>query len=74
MTFIVPSIIALVKPQLQNAKAMVAGILISLFVGFPIYAYASLNKINDIALLGFFGCLIVPTIFSLLSNLFNRSK
>jgi Na+/proline symporter len=65
MTFIVPSIIALVKPQLQNAKAMVTGILISLFVGFPIYAYASLNKINDIALIGFFGCLIVPTIFSL---------
>lgn len=74
MTFIVPSIIALVKPQLQNAKAMVTGILISLFVGFPIYAYASLNKINDVALMGFFGCLIIPTIFSLIVSRFTNDK
>jgi Na+/proline symporter len=65
MTFIVPSIIALVKPQLQQAKPMVIGILLGLFVGFPVYAWASLNKINDIALLGFFGCLAISSFFSL---------
>lgn len=65
MTFIVPSIVALIKPELQNSKAMVTGILLGLFVGFPIYAWASLNKLNDIALLGFFGCLTISTLFSL---------
>jgi len=65
MTFIVPSIIALIKPELQNSKAMVIGILLGLFVGFPVYAWASLNKLNDIALMGFFGCLAISTFFSL---------
>lgn len=73
MTFIVPSIIALVKPQLQNAKAMVSGILISLFVAFPVYAWASLNKINDIALVGFFGCLLITTFFSVIVSKFTKN-
>lgn len=74
MTFIVPSIIALVKPKLQNSKAMVSGILLSLFLGFPVYAWASLNKINDIALIGFFACLIIPMFFSLVVSRFIRAK
>jgi len=74
MTFIIPSIIALVKPQLQNAKAMVTGILLSLFLGFPVYAWASLNKINDLALIGFFACLIIPMFFSLVVSRFIRAK
>jgi hypothetical protein len=65
MTFIVPSIIALVKPELQKANSMVTGILLSLGIGFPLYAWASLNKINDLALVGFFGCLLVSSVFSL---------
>jgi Na+/proline symporter len=65
MTFIVPSIIALVKPELQKANSMVTGILLSLGIGFPLYAWASLNKINDLALVGFFGCLLVSSMFSL---------
>jgi Na+/proline symporter len=72
MTFIVPSIIALVKPQLQKAKTMVTGILISLFVGFPVYAWASLNKMNDIALIGFFSCLVIPMMFSLVASRFTK--
>jgi len=72
MTFIVPSIIALIKPKLQDSKAMVTGILIGLFVGFPVYAWASLNKLNDIALLGFLGCLVISTVFSLGGSLIVR--
>ncbi len=72
MTFIVPSIIALVKPSLQKSKAMVAGILIALFVGFPVYAWASLNKLNDVALLGFFSCLLIPSLFSLVVSKFEK--
>lgn len=74
MTFIVPSIIALVKPKLQTAKAMVSGILISLFVGFPVYAWASLNKINDVALMGFFGCLFITAFFSLVVSRLTKVK
>lgn len=74
MTFIVPSIIALVKPQLQQAKTMVTGILIALVIGFPVYAWASLNKINDLALAGFFGCLLVPAFCSLVLSRFVNEK
>lgn len=65
MTFFVPSVIALFAPHLQSAKGMVTGILLGLFTGFPVYAYASLNKMNDLALAGFFACLVISSIFSL---------
>ena len=74
MTFIVPSIVALVKPELQSPKAMVAGILTALFVGFPLYAWASLNKLNDLALVGFFGCLLIPAVCSLLVSNNDRAN
>lgn len=72
MTFIVPSIVALLKPELQKAKAMVTGILLALFIGFPLYAWSSLNKLNDLALLGFFGCLAISAFFSLIGSRFIR--
>lgn len=68
MSFFIPSLLALFAPHLQNAKTMVIGILIALFAGFPLYAYASLNKLTDLALVGFFGCLLVPAVFSLVGN------
>ena len=55
MTFFVPSVVALFKPELLQSRSMVAGILLALFIGFPLYAYASLNKMVDLSLIGFFG-------------------
>lgn len=68
MTFFVPSIIALFKPHLLRARSMVIGILLALGVGFPLYAYASLNKLTDLALVGFFACLIISSSVSLLGS------
>jgi hypothetical protein len=65
MTFFVPSVVALFKPHLLQARSMVIGILLALFIGFPIYAYASLNKMVELSLLGFFGCLIISLTVSL---------
>jgi Na+/proline symporter len=73
MTFIVPSMIALFAPHLQQARSMVTGILLSLFVGFPVYAYASLNKINDLALVGFFACLLISAATTLIGSRFEKS-
>lgn len=74
MSFFVPSLIALFAPHLQKAKSMVMGILIALLVGFPVYAYASLNKLTDLALVGFFGSLIVPALFSLVGSRLQNSS
>lgn len=68
ITFFVPSILALFAPHLQTGKGIILGTALSLSIGFPIYAYASLNKINNIALMGFFGCLAASTLFSLASG------
>jgi hypothetical protein len=68
MTFFVPSVVALFKPHLLQACSMVIGILLALCVGFPLYAYASLNKLTDLALWGFFACLIISSGVSLLGS------
>lgn len=73
MTFIVPSMIALFAPHLQQARSMVTGILLSLFIGFPLYAYASLNKMSDLALTGFFACLLISASVTLLGSRFEKS-
>jgi len=70
MTFFVPSVIALLKPQLLQARSMVIGILLALLIGFPVYAYASLNKMVELSLIGFFGCLIISSMISLLCSRF----
>jgi len=68
MTFFVPSVVALFKPHLLQARSLVTGILLSLFIGFPVYAYASLNKMIELSLLGFFGCLIISSLISLIGS------
>jgi Na+/proline symporter len=68
MTFFVPSVVALFKPHLLQARSMVTGILLALFIGFPVYAYASLNKMVELSLLGFFGCLIISSLISLVGS------
>jgi hypothetical protein len=47
---------------------MVTGILLALFIGFPVYAYASLNKMVELSLAGFFTCLAVSAIITLLGS------
>ena len=74
MTFFVPSVIALFAPHLQSARGLVAGILLGLVVGFPMYAYASLNKLTDLSLVGFFSCLVISSIFSLVSGQLQSAK
>ena len=68
MTFFVPSVVALFKPELLQSRSMVAGILLALFIGFPLYAYASLNKMVDLSLIGFFACLIISAGVSLIGS------
>jgi Na+/proline symporter len=68
MTFFVPSVVALFKPHWLKSRSMVTGILLALFIGFPVYAYASLNKIVELSLLGFFGCLIISSLISLVGS------
>ena len=63
VTFIVPSVISLIKPTLQKANYMIAGILLSLLFAFPLYAISSLNKVYDLALVGFLGCFLIPGVF-----------
>ena len=65
MTFFVPSIVALFKPHWLEARSMVAGIVLSLCIGVPLYSYASLNKLTDVALAGFFTCLVLSATISL---------
>lgn len=65
MTFFVPSVVALFKPNWLESRSMVFGILLALGVGFPIYAYASLNKMVDLSLIGFFGCLVISSVSSI---------
>jgi urea-proton symporter len=65
MTFFVPTLIALFRPKWIRAQSMVTGILLALFVGFPIYAYSSLNKMVELSLIGFFSCLVVSTVVTL---------
>lgn len=72
MTFFIPSVVALFKPEWLQSRSMVIGILLSLFVGFPIYAYASLNKMVDLGLVGFFTCLIMSSIVSLVGSKFQK--
>jgi Na+/proline symporter len=72
MTFFVPSVVALFKPHLLQARSLVTGILLSLFIGFPVYAYASLNKMIELSLLGFFGCLIISSLISLVGSRFEK--
>jgi Na+/proline symporter len=74
MTFFIPSVIALFKPHLQTSAGVVVGILSALAVGFPIYAYANLNKITDWSLIGFFTCIVLSTTISLGSGLLARIK
>lgn len=69
MTFFVPSVVALFKPNWMKSRSMVTGILLALFVGFPIYAYASLNKMVGLSLVGFFGCLIISSTVSLVGGM-----
>ena len=72
MTFFVPTVVALFKPHLLKARSMVTGILLALFVGFPIYAYASLNKMVGLSLVGFFGCLAISSFISLAGGVAER--
>jgi Na+/proline symporter len=65
MTFFVPTLVSLFRPDWIQAQSMITGILLALFVGFPIYAYASLNKMVDLSLIGFFTCLIVSATITL---------
>ena len=74
MAFIVPTIVALFKPHLLEAKSLVAGILLALAFGVPVYSYAGLNKLNDIALIGFFSALIISTTVSLGGGYISRKK
>ncbi|CAB4241576.1 PutP Na+/proline symporter [uncultured Caudovirales phage] len=74
MTFFVPSVIALFRPQWQTSKGVIIGILSALIVGFPIYAYANLNKIMEWSLFGFFACLGLSSVISLGSGLLARGK
>lgn len=68
MSFFVPTIIALFKPQMLETKSLVAGILIALAVGVPVFGYASLNKITDLALFGFFAPLFISSIISVVGG------
>jgi Na+/proline symporter len=68
MTFFIPSVVALFKPHWIRSKSMVTGILLALFIGFPVYAYASLNKMVELSLVGFFTCLAVSAIITLLGS------
>lgn len=70
MTFFVPSVVALFKPHWQKSRSMVTGILLALLIGFPVYAYASLNKMNDLALAGFFACLLISAGVTLIGSRF----
>jgi Na+/proline symporter len=74
MTFFVPSVVALFKPHLLRAQSMVAGILLALVVGFPVYAYASLNKMVDLSLVGFFTCLIASATITLAGSYLQRKS
>jgi SSS family solute:Na+ symporter len=65
MSFFVPTIIALFRPQWLEAKSLVASILLALFVGVPVFGYASLNKLTDLALIGFFSSLFISSIVCL---------
>lgn len=74
MTIIVPSVIALFQPQLLKGSSLVVGILLALFVGFPIYAYASLNKMVELSLVGFFTCLAVSATITLVGSYIGRRQ
>jgi Na+/proline symporter len=72
MTFFVPTLIALFRPAWIQAQSMVTGILLALFIGFPVYAYASLNKMVELSLFGFFTCLVVSATITLGGSYFQR--
>lgn len=65
MSFFVPTVVALFKPHWLETKSLVVGILLALLVGVPFYSYASLNKLTDLALFGFFASLIISSTISL---------
>lgn len=72
MTFFVPTLISLFRPAWIRAQSMVAGILVALTVGFPVYAYASLNKMVELSLIGFFTCLIASATITLAGSYLQR--
>jgi len=72
MTFFVPTLVSLLRPHWIRANSMIAGILLALFVGFPVYAYASLNKMIELSLAGFFACLIISSTVVLLGSKLER--
>jgi len=72
MTFFVPTLISLFRPAWIRAQSMVAGILVALTVGFPVYAYASLNKMVELSLVGFFTCLIASATITLVGSYLQR--
>jgi Na+/proline symporter len=74
ITFFIPSVLALFKPTWMTAKGLVVGVLSGLIIGFPIYAYANLNKMMEWSLVGFFTCLILSATFSLGSGLIQNRK
>jgi len=72
MTFIVPSIVALFRPAWLQPRSLVTGILLALAMGVPLYSYASLNKMVNLSLVGFFTCLIVSATITLSGGLVER--
>jgi Na+/proline symporter len=72
MTFFVPTLISLFRPAWIQAQSMVTGILVALTVGFPVYAYASLNKMVELSLAGFFTCLIASATITLVGSYLQR--
>lgn len=72
MTFIVPSIVALFRPDWLQPRSLVTGILLALAVGVPLYSYASLNKMVNLSLVGFFTCLVISATITLLGGLIER--
>lgn len=72
MTFFVPTLISLFRPAWIRAQSMVSGILVALTVGFPVYAYASLNKMVELSLIGFFTCLIASATITLVGSYLQR--
>ena len=74
MTMIVPSVVALFKPALLRGSSIVLGILTALLIGFPVYAYASLNKMVELSLVGFFTCLTLSATITLLGSYVQRRR
>jgi Na+/proline symporter len=74
MTFFVPTLISLFRPNWIRAQSMVTGILVALMIGFPVYAYASLNKMVELSLIGFFTCLIASTVITLAGSWWQKLR